>query len=454
MISVLQASAWYPPIHLGGTEVYLSSLVRELRALGISSRIIVPLGWSAPGEYEFDGAKVRTFSVNQAPSRAELRGEALDAAMDRFRNFLTEERADIYHQHSWTRGLGPAHLHAAREAGFKTVLTVHTPNFICLRGTMVRFGEDACDGRIDPKVCGACWCHAQGAPEFVARSLSAMAPVVSAALGRMPIGRAATALSARWLGERRMQEYTRSMADVDRVVTVCQWVFDALALNGVAVEKLVLSRQGIDPSFAVEAADAASKRADVSDGVFEVLYIGRWDPVKGVDVLVRAVRTIPAELPLVLSIHGVGTKAEELAYAAHIRGLAAGDRRIAILPAIPRDRLASTLAHASALAVPSLWLETGPLVVLEAKAARLPVIGSRLGGIAELVHEPNEGILVPPGNVTAWASAIKCMAINRPRLPEVTATGIRTMRDVAREMATLYGALCYPDAPTAGAREH
>src|SRR5438552_17148600 len=97
--------------------------------------------------------------------------------------------------------------------------------------------------------------------------------------------------------------------------------------------------------------------------------------------------------------------------------LAAGDPRIAIAPPLPRARVAATLAQASALAIPSLWLETGPLVALEAKAAGLPVIGSRLGGIAELVREPEDGVLLPPGDIGAWTAAIVTIASNTARLP-------------------------------------
>ena len=181
--------------------MYLTGLVRELRARGISSRIVAPLGPEAADGYEFDGAVVRTYPVNSAPSRAELRGGAPHQGFERFRQILAEERPDIYHQHSWSRGLGGAHLRAAREAGLKTVLTVHTPNAICLRGTMMRFGEEACDGRIDPPLCGACWSHERGAPKIVARSLGAISPAISAALERSaPSCRLATAVSARALG--------------------------------------------------------------------------------------------------------------------------------------------------------------------------------------------------------------------------------------------------------------
>src|SRR5437660_12551360 len=108
MLSVLQASAWYPPAHYGGTEVYLTGLVRELRAHGIGSRVIAPLAPDESDGYQFDGATVRTYPVNSLPPRTELRGDQPHAGFERFRQLLAEERPDIYHQHSWTRGLGAA----------------------------------------------------------------------------------------------------------------------------------------------------------------------------------------------------------------------------------------------------------------------------------------------------------------------------------------------------------
>jgi glycosyltransferase involved in cell wall biosynthesis len=251
------------------------------------------------------------------------------------------------------------------------------------------------------------------------------------------------ALSARALAERRKSEFARMVADADSIVAVSEWVLGALQQNGVPQEKLALSRHGVDPALAAEVSERVERRERDRDGSFRILYVGRWNPVKGIDVLVRAVRALPRDVRLKLIVHGVTYDASERDYAAATRRLAAGDARIAFEPPISRLDLAAALARADALAVPSLWLETGPLVVLEAKAAGLPVIGSRLGGIAELVREPEDGILVPPGDVTAWTAAIKTIATNRPkRAPVSEPRNVRTMREVARDMAALYNSLC------------
>ena len=91
-------------------------------------------------------------------------------------------------------------------------------------------------------------------------------------------------------------------------------------------------------------------------------------------------------------------------------------------------------------AAPSQWLETGPLVVLEAFAAGTAVIGSHLGGIAELVRNGFDGILVDAANIREWANALHRLSedrdvVNRLRRnigpPRKTST-------VAKEMIMLY----------------
>jgi glycosyltransferase involved in cell wall biosynthesis len=440
MVSVLHASAWYPPAHVGGTEVYLRGLVRELRAHCIYSRIVSPLGGQHPDSYEFDGTTVRTYEVNTAPSRAELQGIQPVQGLGRFREILMEERPDIYHQHSWTRGLGAAHLGVARELGLRTVLTVHVPNNVCMRGTMMRFGQSACDGHIDAVKCAECWSQGRGAPKLVAQALARVPLAFSSALRRAAMdGRVATALSARHLVGERRAEFADMVVNSDRIVAVCQWLCDALTRNGVPAGKVVLSRQGVDENFAVSTEARGQRNSNRRS--FRLLYIGRWHRVKGIHVLVEAVKRIPQDIPLELIIHGIGDGPEERAYESEVRHLSAGDARIHFSAAIPRERLVDTYLQADAVAVPSLWMETGPMVVLEAKATGTPIIGSRLGGIAELVHEPEEGILVRPGHVQAWADVITTMACSQtPRRYRGTTT--RTMQDVAKEMAALYQLLC------------
>jgi glycosyltransferase involved in cell wall biosynthesis len=123
--------------------------------------------------------------------------------------------------------------------------------------------------------------------------------------------------------------------------------------------------------------------------------------------------------------------------------MAAGDARIGFRAPVSAREVPTTLSGYDLLAVPSQWLETGPMVLLEAFAAGVPILGSDLGGIAELVSEGVDGLLVPPRSVSAWAVALEKLS----REPKILATlragtrAPRTMQEVANDTAKLYGAL-------------
>ncbi|NJK59953.1 MAG: glycosyltransferase family 4 protein [Oscillatoriales cyanobacterium SM2_1_8] len=170
-----------------------------------------------------------------------------------------------------------------------------------------------------------------------------------------------------------------------------------------------------------------------------IACVGRFDPVKGMNVLIQAWRHM-AQVPATLDIYGVGNPT----YAAALRALAAHDSRIAFREPVPPEQVGRVLAKYDLLAVPSQCLETGPLVVYEAFAAGVPVVGSGLGGIAELVTPAQDGVLVPNyADPVAWAQVLTELSLDRDRLERLRA-GVRsprTMDDVAREMVALYGSL-------------
>jgi len=117
------------------------------------------------------------------------------------------------------------------------------------------------------------------------------------------------------------------------------------------------------------------------------------------------------------------------------------DPRVRFLPPMAANEVVERLRDYDALLVPSQWLETGPLVVYEAFAAGIPVIGSNLGGIAELVTNGDNGILVEPhSDVSAWTRAITRFVEN-PDLPvqlKSRRRPVRTMEDAAADMQTVY----------------
>jgi glycosyltransferase involved in cell wall biosynthesis len=237
----------------------------------------------------------------------------------------------------------------------------------------------------------------------------------------------------------RHEAAKRLFEQVDHVVAVSEWVRELLVRSGVPVEKLTLSRQGL-PYIATQSGDGGPPAAPASAASrLRFAFLGRLDPVKGVEILIDALRGVP-KLAVSLDIYAVvqGPSARDME--ARLLRKAAGDPRVRFLPPMAASEVVERLRAYDALLVPSQWLETGPLVVYEAFAAGVPVIGSNLGGIAELVKDGENGILVEPHSVSAWTGAITRLVEN-PDLPVRLKSGrrpVRTMEHAAADMQTVY----------------
>jgi glycosyltransferase involved in cell wall biosynthesis len=131
---------------------------------------------------------------------------------------------------------------------------------------------------------------------------------------------------------------------------------------------------------------------------------GRLSPEKGHgDLLATAIRLQREHPRLKLAICGEGPLAAELARAGG-RGTAPG---AILLPGLVKD-MPSVLAAADIFVHPALYEGFG-LACLEAMAAGLPVVATRVGGLPELVRHGQDGFLVPPGDMDALAAALRLL---------------------------------------------
>jgi glycosyltransferase involved in cell wall biosynthesis len=411
--------------------VYVDSLVRHLEPLGIESAVAAPTRGESTA-YRWNGVEVFRY---KAPDPAGVeRRDPPDQEADEFETWLRAQAADVYHQHTWLPACGLEQLSAAKRLGLKTVLTVHIPSLICLRGTMMLNGVEPCDGRVDVARCTRCWGTSRGIPAPVA-SWQARFPGASEALGRrLPATRLRTALLTPSFVTRRQADLVEVGKLADRVVAVCHWLYDALASNGFPAEKLVYCAQGIETT---RPSPTPARRSGERD-TLRVGFLGRWEWVKGIHVLVEAFRVLPSSVAAELIVHALPS---DPSYERKVRALAHGEKRIRFEPPVARLDIGDTLAGFDVLAVPSLWMETGPLVVLEAFAAGVPVIGSNLGGIAELVDPGVNGTLVRAGDVAAWTQAVADIASDRCSLSRLTPAPPSSTARVAQEMSSIYRVL-------------
>ena len=157
-----------------------------------------------------------------------------------------------------------------------------------------------------------------------------------------------------------------------------------------APERYEVIPNGIDvASFAAVHAERTSNR---------ILFVGRAEPRKGLDVLLQAFARLPAHVHLDLA----GVSEEELE---STDGLSTDlPDRIHALGLVAEDELAELLARAAVLCVPSLQGESFGIVLVEGMAAGTPVVASDVPGYGKVLGDA--GVLVPPNDARALAAAL------------------------------------------------
>src|SRR5256712_13947616 len=220
-------------------------------------------------------------------------------------------------------------------------------------------------------------------------------------------------------------------------------------------KKLAIIPCGVDPNVFRPMRQADAREALGRDQCERiVLFVGRIEQIKGIDVLLRALGLLFFRHPefrndlCLLVVGGAldpGDDAPETEKIQELRSLVHQHRmeaNVSFVGSLDQQRLALSYAAADVCAVPSLTESFG-LVALEAMACGTPVVGTRVGGLQTLIAEGESGLLVPPGDDEALAEAI-AQVLTDHRLRTHLAHGARdraehfTWEGVGEKIAELY----------------
>ena len=351
----------------GGAEAYMQDLAGLQRAAGHQVELFGmqhpendPARYSAhfPPYLELEppppalAGGVRAFGrMLWSPSAA----RGLDAVAADF-------RPDIVHLHNIYHHLSPSVLRPLARRRVPAVMTLHDYKLAC---PTYRFLDQG-------RVCEACL-----GGRFH-----------QAALRRCKDG--SLTASAAAAAELSLHTLTRAYRGVSRFVCPSRFLQAKMTEAGVYPERLRWV-----PNFV----DTASVAASDSPGL-GVVFAGRLSAEKGVDVLIDAVAALDPEVTL--TVVGEGPQGDDLRRRADQRAPA----RVRFTGRLDRSRVLEVLRAAAVVAVPSLWYENQPVIVLEALACGVPVAASAIGGLPELVRPGVDGELVPPGDPSALAAAL------------------------------------------------
>jgi D-inositol-3-phosphate glycosyltransferase len=201
---------------------------------------------------------------------------------------------------------------------------------------------------------------------------------------------------------------------VDRVICASRGEKELLgALYGVPQSRVTVVPCGVDTeAFRPLNKVAARRRLGIPAKGPLVLFVGRIEPLKGIDVLLRAVSHLDGRFRVLV----IGGDGKDVARKSELAVLASELRiadRVKFLDAVPHHDLPLYYNAADICVVPSYYESFG-LVAVEAMACGLPVIASRVGGLKETVLDGQTGYLVPWLCPEPFAERLELLLNNEP----------------------------------------
>lgn len=447
-MNIIHVCGWYFPDSLGGTEAYVAAVAERQKRAGHTVAIAAPdPGGHLDRAYEHEGLPVYRYPIPPIPTRDEAQHRRPVRGTERLHAWLGERRPDVVHFHTFVTGVGPFEIRAARAAGARVIVTTHSGSlgFTCQRGTMLRWGRRLCDGRVGAIKCAACELQHRGVPRPVADALGVLSLPVAGAARLIP-GKAGSLLGMPALIAHNRHLQRQILADVDAFVVLTEWARGVVAANHGNGAPVVLNRLGVRAT-AEGVRELAARPRQRRPGHLRIAYLGRFDRIKGVHDLARAVRALPRSAQVHVEFRGPISNTRELTISNELKAIVGPDVWVQFGQPIEPSRVFEYLQSVDLLCCPSRTLEGGPTVALEAMAVGTPVLAARIGALAELVADGVNGRLVPPGDWRALSRAIAEIASDPAGTIDRWARALpplRTMDDVTADYMRLYGSASRP----------
>jgi glycosyltransferase involved in cell wall biosynthesis len=374
----------YPPNTTGGVSVYGQRLAQGLVKAGHDVFVIAtcPIkGFSfLKPLIRMDGAvkvlEISPINIYDAYSRKKIPMalKALYHIINLWNPFqykilkgiLKNERPDVVHIHD-IYGISLCLLDAAKSLGIPLILTLHSYGLICRKVTLLK-----ANGKICEKLNNFCSIYCQAIKEIID-------------------------------------------SKPDLVTSPSQFVLDYHTRMG-----FFSHSKKTKLSNGIEVNNSMSPKK-IHGNCFNILFVGRLGRHKGVHILIEAVKKMTSNQ---VHLHIIGNGD----YRADLERIASNDKRITFHGIVPDSELPTFYGMADVTVVPSIWLEVAPVVIQESFNAGTPVIGSRIGGIPEMIIPGYNGLLFNPGNVDELMLILQRLMSDRHELETMGKNAYQSLR--------------------------
>lgn len=340
--------------------------------------------------------------------------EAHDPDCERaFDQVLSELKPDVVHVHNFV-GLSFDVVAAARRHSAAVLSSLHNYIPVCSRDDLFFADAERCGGPLE-RSCGRCLGTLVSDDDYRTRHAAAV----------------------------------RALNDCDRVLAVSNRVAEIYAGQGVDPAKLAVDRCGTPAGERLwrrlgncrVAAARAGEEQPIGDRPLRLVFFGAGLPRKGAMHLLQAVRAMRDPSRVEINVYGGMGPADQERLGGLLNASPPAVRdAIHFRGGFSQDDLERILREADAAVLTPRWEDNGPQTVFEALSAGLPVLGSRVGGIPDVVEDGRNGFLIDEGNARALAAAIERL-IDEPGLLAQLRAGIAAptrMSEHARSLRNFY----------------
>lgn len=349
-------------------------------------------------------------------------------------DYLREQKPDIVHA-TCGQHLSASPIIAAHRLEIPVVLTLIGFWYICPLTTLLRPDNSLCDGHKRGHECLQCLVpHSR-----VAYLLNSMPSAVRIAVSRFNLAsdmlaRRNNAFAIARAVDHRNQAFAAIFRHVSKVLAPSNALRDLFIKAGLVEPDRILYWQ-----YCVDVKHAEIGAHKHLSSTLRLGYTGHMYRQKGVDVLIRAVLSLPRTLPVELKLYGSLTE-KDPDYGRELRDLAGRDERIKFMGRYEQQQLGEVLRGIDVVVVPSVWIENSPVSIHEALAAHTPVIASNLGGMADLIQHEHNGLLFRRGDVADLATQIRRMITDPALFSRLTmhAKAVHGIDDEAGALEALY----------------
>jgi glycosyltransferase involved in cell wall biosynthesis len=408
----------------GGTETYVLNLSKELIKLGFQVSVVVPAVGKESNQYKYEKIPVYSFSVPKKVTTKELNGLELPTGIEEFKNIIEKINPDILHMHSLGRSIHGEHLKLASGLGIKTVFTAHLASTFCVKGNLRLFGNDHCNGFVEKQRCLACFIKEKQKIDKTGSNIAAWFInnfiTKSPLINKMPT---LNIVSNKINQLNLLRKYSRQN------IALAGWLKEIYLING--LKDTVTINQGIDESFTqIKSIDIKQK------GRINLIFVGRMHPLKNLDLLLSVLKNLANQINFIVITIPFD---DEIDYYNSVKDQFYQCGFKDWFENLTSEQVAEKLEESDVLILPSKY-EAAPLVILEAFAKKIPVIGSDYIAIKEMVSHNVNGLLFKNGDANSLKEQLQRL-VDEPGLLQSFKQNIglvRTFKEVAKEHQQLY----------------